>query len=135
MVRWARRTGNRDLLRDGYIAPKSNHNLGSTVDLTLVRLASGRELDMGTAFDAFTRRANTTRARDRVLRNRLILKNAMENQAFVNYFREWWHFDSEEPGAAAPRRADRLLRRAARSNVGRKEACRRALVRQWASPS
>ncbi|MDP9227925.1 MAG: peptidase M15 [Actinomycetota bacterium] len=99
MVRWARRTGNRDLLEDGYIAPKSNHNLGSTVDLTLVRLANGRELEMGTAYDAFTRGANTTRARDRALRNRLILKNAMENQAFVNYFREWWHFDSEEPGA------------------------------------
>lgn len=103
MVRWTRRTGNEDLLRDGYIAPKSNHNLGSTVDLTLVRRASGRGLDMGTAYDAFTTRANTTRARARVLRNRMILKNAMEAQGFVNYFREWWHFDSEEPG---PRRLD-----------------------------
>jgi zinc D-Ala-D-Ala dipeptidase len=99
MVRWVRRTDNGELLRDGYIAPKSNHNLGSTVDLTLIRRRSGRQLDMGTAFDAFTPRANTTRARGRVLRNRLILKNAMEDQSFVNYFREWWHFDSEEPGA------------------------------------
>jgi D-alanyl-D-alanine dipeptidase len=98
MVRWARRTDNQDLLKEGYIAPKSNHNLGSTVDLTLVRRADGRELDMGTSFDAFTPRANTTRARNRVLRNRLILKNTMEAQAFVNYFREWWHFDSEVPG-------------------------------------
>ena len=103
MVRWTRRTGNEDLLRDGYIAPKSNHNLGSTVDLTLVRRASGRGFDMGTAYDAFTTRANTTRARARLLRNRMILKNAMEAQGFVNYFREWWHFDSEEPG---PRRLD-----------------------------
>jgi D-alanyl-D-alanine dipeptidase len=84
--------------RDGYIAPKSNHNLESTVDLTLIRRASGRQLDINTAFDAFTPRANTTRARGRVLRNGLILKNAMEDQSFVNYFREWWHFDSEEPG-------------------------------------
>jgi zinc D-Ala-D-Ala dipeptidase len=98
MVRWARRTDNVHLLKEGYIAPKSNHNLGSTVDLTLIRRASGREIDMGTAFDAFTPRANTTRARGRVLRNRLILKDAMEDQSFVNYFREWWHFDSEEPG-------------------------------------
>jgi zinc D-Ala-D-Ala dipeptidase len=98
MVRWARRTHNQDLLTEGYIAAKSNHNLGSTVDLTLIRRASGRELDMGTSFDAFTPRANTTRARGRVLRNRLILKTAMEEQTFVNYFREWWHFDSEEPG-------------------------------------
>jgi zinc D-Ala-D-Ala dipeptidase len=94
----ARRTDNGELLRDGYIAPKSNHNLESTVDLTLIRRASGRQLDINTAFDAFTPRANTTRARGRVLRNRLILKNAMEDQSFVNYFREWWHFDSEEPG-------------------------------------
>jgi D-alanyl-D-alanine dipeptidase len=63
----------------------------------------GRQLDVGTAFDAFTPRANTTRARGRVLGNRLILKNAMEDQSFVNYFREWWHFDSEEP---ATRRLD-----------------------------
>jgi zinc D-Ala-D-Ala dipeptidase len=98
MVRWARRTHNQDLLTEGYIAAKSNHNLGSTVDLTLIRRASGRELDMGTSFDAFTPRANTTRARGRVLRNRLILKTAMEEQTFVHYFREWWHFDSEEPG-------------------------------------
>jgi D-alanyl-D-alanine dipeptidase len=98
MVRWARRTHNQDLLTEGYIAAKSNHNLGSTVDLTLIRRGSGRELDMGTSFDAFTPRASTTRARGRVLRNRLILKTAMEEQTFVNYFREWWHFDSEEPG-------------------------------------
>jgi zinc D-Ala-D-Ala dipeptidase len=98
MVRWARRTDNQALLQDGYIARKSNHNLASTVDLTLIRRASGRELDMGTAFDAFTPRANTTRARGRVLRNRLILKDAMEDQNFTNYFREWWHFDSKEPG-------------------------------------
>jgi zinc D-Ala-D-Ala dipeptidase len=98
MVRWARRTHNQDLLTEGYIAAKSNHNLGSTVDLTLIRRASGRELDMGTSFDAFTPRASTTRARGRVLRNRLILKTAMEEQTFVHYFREWWHFDSEEPG-------------------------------------
>jgi zinc D-Ala-D-Ala dipeptidase len=98
MVRWARGTGNEELLNQGYIAPKSNHNLASTVDLTLVRRGSGRELDLGTAYDSFTTRANTTRAHGRILRKRLILKNAMEKQGFVNYFREWWHFDSEEPG-------------------------------------
>jgi D-alanyl-D-alanine dipeptidase len=77
----ARRTDNGELLRDGYIAPKSNHNLESTVDLTLIRRASGRQLDMNTAFDAFTPRANTTRARGRVLRNRLIPRTPWKTRA------------------------------------------------------
>jgi D-alanyl-D-alanine dipeptidase len=98
MVRWARRTGREALLTGGYIARHSNHNLGTTVDLTLVRLDSGRALDMGTPYDAFTPRSNTTRARGAVLRNRLRLKNAMEARGFVNYHREWWHYDSVVPG-------------------------------------
>jgi D-alanyl-D-alanine dipeptidase len=76
----------------------ANNFTGARPGAEGLRRASGRQLDMNTAFDAFTPRANTTRARGRVLRNRLILKNAMEDQSFVNYFREWWHFDSEEPG-------------------------------------
>jgi D-alanyl-D-alanine dipeptidase len=103
MVRWARRTNREWLLTQGYIARRSNHNLGTTVDLTLVTRRTGEELDMGTAFDAFTPRSTTTRARGRVLRNRLTLKNAMEGHGFVNYRREWWHYDSAEPG---PRRLD-----------------------------
>lgn len=97
-VRWAQRAKRAALVEQGYIALKSNHNLGSTIDLTLVRLSTGEELDMGTAFDAFTPRSNTTRVSGTPLRNRLTLKNAMEDQGFVNYSREWWHFDSEQPG-------------------------------------
>jgi D-alanyl-D-alanine dipeptidase len=37
----------RDLFKDGYISDRSGHSRGSTVDLTLVRRADGRELDMG----------------------------------------------------------------------------------------
>jgi D-alanyl-D-alanine dipeptidase len=103
MVRWARRTGRDGLLSGGYIAGRSNHNLGTTVDLTLVRLGSGAELDMGTAYDAFTPRSATLRARGRVLRNRLALEDAMEALRFRNYRREWWHYDSLRPG---PRRLD-----------------------------
>jgi D-alanyl-D-alanine dipeptidase len=103
MVRWARRTGRDELLSGGYIAARSNHNLGTTVDLTLIRRRSGAEVDMGTDYDAFTPRSSTTRARGRALRNRLTLRNAMEGRGFVNYHREWWHYDSVEPG---PRRLD-----------------------------
>src|SRR3954469_19522445 len=48
MVKWAERTGRRDLLDNGYIARRSRHNLGLAVDLTLVDPASGTQLDMGT---------------------------------------------------------------------------------------
>jgi D-alanyl-D-alanine dipeptidase len=98
MVRWARRVGRPELVTGGYIARRSNHNLGTTVDLTLVRLRDGRELGMGTAFDAFTRRSSTLRARGGVLHNRLRLRDAMEAHGFRNYSREWWHYDSVRPG-------------------------------------
>ena len=100
MVRWAERTGNRALLDGGYIARRSNHNLATTVDLTLVdRSRSGRpELDMGTPYDTFSPRSATLAARGRALRNRLILKRAMERHGFRNYAREWWHYDSLRPG-------------------------------------
>jgi D-alanyl-D-alanine dipeptidase len=59
MVRWARRTGREHLL-NGWIAARSNHNRGAAVDLTLVRLESGRALSMGTAYDAFSSKSATT---------------------------------------------------------------------------
>src|SRR5215210_4550945 len=51
MVEWTHRVGRADLLRDGYIASRSRHNLGAAIDLTLVERDTGRELDMGTPFD------------------------------------------------------------------------------------
>lgn len=103
MVRWARRTGNERVLRQGYVARRSNHNLGSTVDLTLVRLPSGRALDMGTPFDTFRRSAHTLNATGVALRNRLRLRRAMAARGFTNYRREWWHYDHRARG---PRRLD-----------------------------
>lgn len=41
----------KNLFRDGYIAEKSSHSRGSTVDLTIIDLKTGQELDMGTGFD------------------------------------------------------------------------------------
>jgi len=102
MVRWAKRTGNEWVLTRGYVAQRSNHARGTTIDLTLVRLSSGRPLDMGTAFDAFTPRSATLNARGTVRHRRLRLRRAMEGEGFRNYAREWWHYDLE------PRGADRL---------------------------
>jgi D-alanyl-D-alanine dipeptidase len=92
MVRWAERTGRPELL-NGYIARRSNHNRGVAVDLTLVRVATGRELDMGNAFDSFSPRSSTTAVGGKPLRNRLRLRGAMEGAGFANYRREWWHYD------------------------------------------
>jgi D-alanyl-D-alanine dipeptidase len=91
----------RDLFRLGYIAPRSGHSRGSTVDLTLVRGGPGGavevgpvELDMGTRFDFFgprswlSSRAVSAEAQE----NRRILAAAMRRGGFVPYAREWWHF-------------------------------------------
>ena len=94
MVDWTERVGRTDLLRDGYIASRSRHNLGVAVDLTLVELARGtwRELDMGTPYDTFSAAAHTANASGQVAVNRQRLKAAMEREGFTNYEQEWWHF-------------------------------------------
>jgi D-alanyl-D-alanine dipeptidase len=92
LVDWARRTG-RGHLVSTYIASRSNHNLGSAVDLTLVRFRDGRRLRMGGGYDRLSVRAHTLNASGAALRNRLALKAAMERFGFTNYRREWWHYD------------------------------------------
>jgi len=85
------------LFADGYIATRSGHSRGSTVDLTLARLAddgSGEQLDMGTPFD-FLDPLSTTESTDvtrEQLANRLRLRAAMEEGGFRNYAAEWWHY-------------------------------------------
>ena len=104
MVVWTDRANRGDLLRDGYIASRSRHNLGVAVDLTLIELPSGRELDMGTAFDTFSAAAHTANASGQVAANRQLLKAAMEQEGFANYDQEWWHFSFTVPN---PLRFDR----------------------------
>jgi D-alanyl-D-alanine dipeptidase len=98
MVRWAERTGNSHLVRQGYIARRSRHNEGATVDLGLVSSQSGRPLDMGTPYDSFSTRSHTRNARGRALGNRMTLVRAMAAEGFRNYRREWWHFDHRRRG-------------------------------------
>ena len=107
MVDWTRRVGREDLLRDGYIASRSRHNLGLAVDLTLIRLADSAELEMGTPFDTFSAAAHTANASGIAAANRLLLKSAMEREGFTNYDQEWWHFTFALPDQI---RFDRVVR-------------------------
>lgn len=92
MVDWTQRVGRQDLVRDGYIAARSRHNLGLAIDLTLVSRATGRELEMGTAYDTFSAAAHTANATGLVAANRALLVQLLESEGFVNYDQEWWHF-------------------------------------------
>jgi D-alanyl-D-alanine dipeptidase len=85
-----------NLFRDDYIAAKSGHSRGSTVDVTIVPLgdASARELDMGTGFDFFgpeswpERRDISPDQRA----HRMLLQILMKKCGFTPYPKEWWHF-------------------------------------------
>lgn len=83
-----------ELFEKGYIAARSGHSRGSTVDLTLIDLATGKELDMGTGFDFFspiswpTSKEVTSQQRA----NRLLLRSIMLSQGFRPLEEEWWHF-------------------------------------------
>ncbi len=82
------------LFAEGYIAERSGHSRGSTVDLTI------EGLDMGGPFDFFDPLSNTADPRVGVPQhaNRLLLKLVMEKHGFRAYALEWWHFTlAEEP--------------------------------------
>jgi D-alanyl-D-alanine dipeptidase len=82
------------LFRDGYIASRSGHSRGSTMDLTLARRADGRVLDMGTPFDFFSPHSwpSDRHVSREAQSNRALLAHAMERRGFRPYDREWWHF-------------------------------------------
>jgi zinc D-Ala-D-Ala dipeptidase len=107
MVDWTERVNRPDLLKDGYIASRSRHNFGLAIDLTLINLVTGQELEMGTPFDTFSAAAHTANASGAAAANRQRLKAAMEREGFVNYDQEWWHFSFNVPN---PLRFDRPIR-------------------------
>jgi D-alanyl-D-alanine dipeptidase len=106
MVAWTKHVGREDLLRDGYIASRSRHNLGLAVDLTLVDARTGVALEMGTPFDTFSAAAHTANATGAALEHRLRLKRLMESEGFLNYEQEWWHYSFSVPN---PVRFDRVI--------------------------
>lgn len=130
-VAWARDPGDRAmkaefypevdksrLFAEGYIARRSGHSRGSTVDLTIVKLPAAptpafrpgqrlvscyapkaqrfpdTSIDMGTGFDCFDPRAHTLdpRVRGTAHADRLWLERAMDDGGFTGIPEEWWHF-------------------------------------------
>jgi len=84
----------------GYIAEKSGHSRGSTVDLTLVDISTGKELDMGSGFDFFGEISHhgTDLITKEQEKNRNILRDAMVSAGFEVYPEEWWHYKlKDEP--------------------------------------
>jgi zinc D-Ala-D-Ala dipeptidase len=111
------------LFEDGYIAERSGHSRGSTMDLTLVALPAREQprwrrgtfglvpcfdpvgerfpdntIDMGTGYDCFDTLAHTLDPRIQGVQreNRLRLKSAMEAAGFTNYENEWWHYTLDD---------------------------------------
>lgn len=72
----------------------SIHNKGGAVDITLVTL-EGEELDMGTDFDFFGKRAyhDNLDLPDEILKHRKLLKETMEAHGFWSIRTEWWHYN------------------------------------------
>jgi D-alanyl-D-alanine dipeptidase len=112
------RVNKRVVFKEGYIAAKSGHSRGSTLDLTLVKLPARRQeryhrgdrlrdcaapagvrfrdntVDMGTGYDCFDPLAHpfNARMRGKVRRNRLLLREPMIRAGFKGLPTEWWHF-------------------------------------------
>lgn len=81
-------------------AKGSGHNRGIAVDLTIIELATGKELDMGTDFDNFTDTAHHifNQLPPLVLQNRLLLRETMEACGFNAFESEWWHYSFTNKG-------------------------------------
>lgn len=77
----------------------SNHNRGTAVDITLVRL-DGSPVDMPTDFDTFNDRAEiyTTECSEKQAENRELLASVMVKNGFVRLPCEWWHYDDSDTG-------------------------------------
>src|SRR5215218_6809175 len=110
------RVDKRNVFKDGYIATKSGHSRGSTVDLTLVKLPARKQeryrrgdklrsctsrkrfrdntIDMGTGYDCFDVKSHPFAASvtKKQRRNRLLLRRAMLAAGFKGLATEWWHF-------------------------------------------
>jgi D-alanyl-D-alanine dipeptidase len=86
-----------DLFELGYIAEKSGHTRGSTIDVTLVYLKGrrkGKEIDMGGKWDYFGEAShfNYQKTSPKQMENRRLLRDLMIEGGFNPYEKEWWHF-------------------------------------------
>ncbi len=90
-----------DLFKEGYIAIKSGHSRGSTIDLTLFDESCGKEVDMGGPFDYFGMLSHpdyTLGLSDKQIGYRRLLREMMLKENFRPLSSEWWHFTlNQEP--------------------------------------
>ena len=86
-----------NLFKEGFIAEKSGHSRGSTVDLTLLDMKTGKELDMGGTFDWFGVESHLSYkgVTKEQLANRMLLHDIMVAHGFKPLPEEWWHFTLE----------------------------------------
>ncbi len=82
------------LFAEGYIASRSGHSRGSTVDLTLLDMRTGKEVDMGSPFDLFSEVSHPDYLgiTEEQYDNRMLLQSVMVRHGFVPIDCEWWHF-------------------------------------------
>ena len=83
-----------ELFKQGYIASRSSHSRGSAVDLTLLDMRTGREVDMGSPFDLFSELSHpeSRAVTEEQYENRMFLQSAMTRNGFTPIDCEWWHF-------------------------------------------
>ncbi len=83
-----------ELFQKGYIAARSSHSRGSTVDLTLLDMKTGKEVDMGSPFDLFSEVSHPDYRgiTDEQYSNRMTLQRVMIRSGFEPLSCEWWHF-------------------------------------------
>ncbi len=86
-----------ELFARGYIAKQSSHSRGSAIDLTLLDMKTGRELDMGSPFDLFSELSHPDcrEITNEQYENRMLLQRVMVRNGFRPIDCEWWHFALE----------------------------------------
>ena len=89
-----------EIFAKGYIANPSSHSRGSAIDLTLLDMATGKEVDMGSPFDLFSEESHPDYRgiTEEQFQNRMQLQQVMLRHGFEPIDCEWWHFKlAEEP--------------------------------------
>lgn len=87
-----------ELFVRGYVASQSSHSRGSTVDITLLDMQTGKEVDMGGPFDFFSELSHPDYKgiTDQQYENRMLLQRIMVRHGFVPIDCEWWHFTLQD---------------------------------------
>jgi len=89
-----------ELFTLGFIASKSGHTRGSTVDVSIVDVKTNKEVDMGSSYDFFGEKSHPfyKKITEAQMKNRMLLRTIMIKNGFIPYDNEWWHFTlKDEP--------------------------------------